>query len=234
MKYINLLIWLLICATLLIFSGFAHARPIHRSKLDYVYIENPYLRKIEAARSIRGAIKEINNDGIIKFGIGKRTEAADPFKGEGRRYSDSVGFYRFQDYFVSFSSHYYKNGFVKPGRQLMIIDAPISVKGVNYQGGFAWLGGAFTKAVSYCNGMAVNDRGLPRLRSLEQCIRHEVYHLFCAEHDDSNANIMHPNALASYEEQRLKGNASKLPLNEKARSEIVRCIQTQAKRYRRR
>ena len=216
---------------LLCIPSIAFASP-YRSKIDYVYIENPYMRKIEVTRAVRGAIQDINTDGVLKIGIGKRTEAGDPFKSK-RSFIGDIGFYYFNTFFVSYSSWYYKNYALKPKRELIVMDPPIEVNGVNYIAGYAWLGGAFTKPIAYCNAMAVNDKGESRHRHVEQCIRHEVYHLFCATHDNLNANIMHPNAMGEFSDQIKMGNGAKLPLNDKARNQILKCVETKAARYRR-
>jgi predicted Zn-dependent protease len=219
--------------TLIAFSFISEARAERRyhTQLDYILIENPYLATKVAMRAVRGAIADINADKVIRLGIGRRKVDGDPFKDRRNLTSKNGGLYQFQTYFTSYSSHYKSR--VNPKRLTIIVDPPIAVDGVNYMGGFAWLGGAFTKPISYCNGMEYNDKGLPRFRHLEQCIRHEVYHLLCVTHDDSRGNVMHPSALAEYEIQRVAGDGARLPLLDRSKREIRECIKTEARRYRR-
>lgn len=211
---------------------YAVRRPALRTKLNYILINNPYMSKQVAIRAIRDAITDINKDGVVRVGIGKRRQDGDPFFDQ-RSYADRIGLYQFQTYFTAFSSWYVKNGTVKNEQFNILLDPPIEVQGINYMGGYAWLGGYWTKSFAYCNAMAVNDRGEARVRHLVQCIRHELYHLLCAQHDDTGPNIMHSNALAKYEDQRIQGSGAKLPLNEKARKEMLSCINTKASKYRR-
>jgi hypothetical protein len=124
-----------------------------------------------------------------------------------------------QTIFYSYDKSY--RHLVRNGEVLMIVDPPVQFDGVNYMGGFAWLYGARkSRGIAYCNGMEVNDRGLPRFRSLVTCLAHEWGHSFGALHDDVGATVMHPDGLRVYEEARVNSNALGLPWSEKSKSEI--------------